>query len=460
MFVKQYEKEESNMQFRKLLLPILFAAGILFLAAACGKEGPDAPGPDDPQEETDPQTEPDDPTRMDILFRTPDSHNIAMSYLGNREYQLDVDGNDPFIFSARLFTAVSMDQVLLEFDYKSTYDIDNLQIYYALGGSASEESTQRYGKLPATDTYKHFQADILPFLTAGWGRIGDCLRFDPGSKGSGILLIRNLRIRAITEEEKRAAEEEADRIANEVLPIVAKSLAWTPEVEGARVSWENPYGAALTFSAMFKDVTGTVRTVSKTSKTDDFISFGAFTEPTQVSVTVSTRTGVAADPVRKEVTPLTGEIPVDRMTFPRYSSIWNSWNGFDKMLDRNTDTYWHSDLTGSGQWFVADLGTPHKVNAIEAIRRKSDAGYGSPIRYIQVSVATEDKDDAYRIVVPKTNYHPSKVYAGHLYKFDETVARYIKVAFTAEGSWCHLAEFLLYYATDPASVSPYAKRTD
>ena len=164
MFVKQYEKEESNMQFRKLLLPILFAAGILFLAAACGKEGPDAPGPDDPQEETDPQTEPDDPTRMDILFRTPDSHNIAMSYLGNREYQLDVDGNDPFIFSARLFTAVSMDQVLLEFDYKSTYDIDNLQIYYALGGSASEESTQRYGKLPATDTYKHFQADILPFL--------------------------------------------------------------------------------------------------------------------------------------------------------------------------------------------------------------------------------------------------------------------------------------------------------
>ncbi|MBQ9819652.1 MAG: discoidin domain-containing protein [Bacteroidales bacterium] len=448
------------MQFRKLLLPILLAAGTLFLAAACGKEGPAPVDPDDPQEETDPQPDPGDPTRMDIMLRTPGCHNIAMSYLGNREYQLIVDGGDPYIFSAKLFTAVSMNQVVLEFDYKSTYDIDNFQIFYALGSSPSENSSQRYGKLPATESYKHFQADILPFLTAGWGRVGDCLRFDPGSSGPGIIHIRNLRIRAITEEEKRAAEEEADRIANEIFPVVAKTLTWKAEVEGARISWENQYGVPLVFNAMFKDVTGSVRTVSKTSSTDDFLSFGAFTEPTQVSVTVSTRTGASTEPVRKEITPRTGEIPTDRMTFPRYSSIWNKDTGFDKMLDRDTDTYWHSDLTSGEQWFVADLGTPHKVNAIEAIRRKTDAGYGSAIRYIQVSVATEDKTDAYRIVVPKTNYHPSKVYAGHLYTFDETPARYIKVEFSTEGSWCHLAEFLVYFAPDPAAVSPYAKRTD
>ena len=444
------------------LSSLMLCMALCWVPAGCGGPGGET-GPEKEEQEPDGQEE-EAVIGTDILFRTPDCHYIDMSYLGKREYRLEVDGRDPYVFTARLLEAIDADRDILEFDYRCTYDIDFLQIFFALDGSASENSSQRYGAFPATDTYTHFQADIKNMRAAGWGKVGDCLRLDPGSSGKGTLYIKNFRIRAITEEERQAAQEEAERIASYAYALVAETIQASPEVEGIKVSWFNEFNVDFDINVSFKGVTGEMQTVTKTSSMDDSFSVGGFTETTEVSVTVSNFKGDHSDPVKFTVTPPTGEIPSARLNFCRYSSIWNDDMGFDKVTDRNVDTYWHSEPFNAGngpyQWFVIDLGAPHKLNAIEAIRRKTDAGYGSAIQKIQVSLGLRDQDSAYTAVIPKRDYNPGPLYAGHLFQFDEAVGRFLKVEFWTAGDWCHLSEFLVYYSPDPKSVSPYANRTD
>ncbi|MBO6161347.1 MAG: discoidin domain-containing protein, partial [Bacteroidales bacterium] len=238
---------------------------------------------------------------------------------------------------------------------------------------------------------------------------------------------------------------------------VAETVTVEPEVEGAKVSWINEYHRDVTVKVTFKDVTGATQTITKTGSSDGSVSIGAFTEETEVTV-VSSNGTENSDPFTVKVTPATGEIPPSRMSFPRYSSVWNAGNAFDKVIDRNVNTYWHSEPFNAGngpyQWFVVDLGSAHKVNAIEAIRRLTDAGYGSPIRQIQVSTSLDDNN--YTIVVARTDYDAEPVYANHMFIFDEQICRYIKVELWAEGNWAHLSEFLAYYSENPKSASPYA----
>lgn len=240
---------------------------------------------------------------------------------------------------------------------------------------------------------------------------------------------------------------------------VGETITVEPEVEGAKVSWVNEYHREVTVTLTYKDVTGETKKVTKTSSADESLSIGAFTEPTQVTFTASS-SSATSEPSVVTVTPSTGEIPPSRMSFPRYSSIWNDGNAFDKVIDRNTDTYWHSEPFNAGngpyQWFVVDLSSAHKVNAVEVIRRATDAGYGSPIQKIQISVSQDDV--TYTTVIPQTDYDAGPMFATHMYMFDEQVARYIKVELWAQGQWAHVSEFLAYYSKDPKNASPYAEQ--
>lgn len=240
---------------------------------------------------------------------------------------------------------------------------------------------------------------------------------------------------------------------------VAETATVTPEVEGAKVSWVNEYHREVTVSVSYKDLTGETVTKSVVTSSDGSMAVGAFTEPTSITVTTANSAGQTSEPTVVNVTPTTGEIPPSRMSFPRYSSIWNAGNAFDKVIDRDPASYWHSEPFNAGngpyQWFVVDLGFAHKVNAVEIIRRATDAGYGSPIRQVQVSVSLDD--NTYNTVVPQCDYDAGPVYATHMYMFQEQVARFIKVELWAEGNWAHLAEFLAYYSSDPKGASPYAE---
>lgn len=234
---------------------------------------------------------------------------------------------------------------------------------------------------------------------------------------------------------------------------VAETVTVEPEVEGAIVSWVNEYHREVTVNVSYKDLTGATVTKSVQSAADEHISIGAFTDPTQITVTSANDAGQTSEPTVVSVTPKTGEIPVGRMAINEYSDFWQTGYELKNVLDRNMDTYWHTNLTGPYHWFIVDLGYAHKVNAVEVIRRKTDAGYGSPLKWVKVSVSIDDENWT---VVHDEEYDASYLYATHLWTFDEQVCRYIKVEVTSEGSWAHVAEFLAYYSADAKSASPYA----
>ena len=235
---------------------------------------------------------------------------------------------------------------------------------------------------------------------------------------------------------------------------VAETATVTPEVEGAKVSWVNEYHREVTVNISYQDVTGATVTKSVTSSADGNLSIGAFTKPTTVTVTTANAAGQTSDPTTVSVTPKVGEIPASRMTITEYSDYWQGGYELDKVLDRNMDSYWHTNLTGPYHWFIVDLGFPHMLNAVQIIRRQTDAGYGSPLKQVKISLSTDDTNFN---TVYDGEYDAGPVYANHMYIFEEQVARYVKVEVTSEGSWAHVAEFLAFYSSDPNNASPYAE---
>ena len=235
---------------------------------------------------------------------------------------------------------------------------------------------------------------------------------------------------------------------------VAETVTVEPEVEGAKVSWINEYHRDVTVKVSFKDVTGATQTITKTGSSDGSVSIGAFTDETEVTV-VSSNGTADSDPFKVNVKPATGEIPPSRMKISDKSDFWQAGYEVEKVLDRNMSSYWHTALTGPDHWFVVDLGAPHKVNAVQIIRRQSDAGYGSPLANVKVGVSLDGS--SFKNVVD-AEYDAEPVYAKHMFAFDEQVCRYIRVDVHSTGSWAHVAEFLAFYSADPAAASPYAEQ--
>ncbi|MBQ9819904.1 MAG: discoidin domain-containing protein, partial [Bacteroidales bacterium] len=224
--------------------------------------------------------------------------------------------------------------------------------------------------------------------------------------------------------------------------------------EGAKVSWINEYQRDVTVKVSFMDVTGATQTITKTGSSDGSVSIGAFTDETDVEV-VSSNGTENSDPFRVKVKPATGEIPPSRMKISDKSDFWQAGYEVEKVLDRNMNSYWHTDLTGPDHWFVVDLGAPHKVNAVQVIRRQTDAGYGSPLLNVRIAVSLDGS--SFKTVVD-AEYDAEPVYAKHMFPFDEEVCRYIRLDVHSAGSWAHVAEFLAFYSADPASASPYAEQ--
>lgn len=239
--------------------------------------------------------------------------------------------------------------------------------------------------------------------------------------------------------------------ATDAYKHVLETVAVVPAVEGALLTWENRYDVPVTLEVQYTDLSGAAFNQSVESSTDGQLSLPSIAETTSVRVTTLNEAG---DFVfnRFSVTPLKGEIPVERISIPSGSGFWQSGYGYDRLLDRKPSTYWHSPLNGSGQYFIADLGRLHRINAVEIVRRKTDVGYGSPIQHVKISTSS---DGTSYTTVHDDDFDATFVF-GHIITFSETTCRFIRVDITAEKAWCHAAEFLVYWSDDPAADSPYA----
>ncbi|MDD7501400.1 MAG: family 10 glycosylhydrolase, partial [Sodaliphilus sp.] len=149
-------------------------------------------------------------TGTKLELNTTEHTQMSASYdATSGEYTLNTTGNDPFIFTKALASDLASSLCVVEFDYTSSADIDNLQIF--LGNIWSESRSKSFGAMNATSSYKSFKAIITNERNSlSWGKTGEELRLDFGSQSGITIKVKNLRVREMTAAEKENYEYKED----------------------------------------------------------------------------------------------------------------------------------------------------------------------------------------------------------------------------------------------------------
>ncbi|MGN1215697.1 MAG: DUF5722 domain-containing protein [Candidatus Cryptobacteroides sp.] len=186
-----------------------FFAALLIASAVLASCKPDEPDkgntPEKPVTKPDPEPEVKPELKSVSISIIPNgSHAVDIQDLGSKTYSIKCTGGDPYFFTSKFTSDVPVDHAILEFEYKSDADLNaDLQIFY-VNGAPAENSSKKYGTLPASSSFKTYTVEITSFRQAGWGKKGNQLRIDPGDNGGPTITIRNLKLRQMNDEEKKA----------------------------------------------------------------------------------------------------------------------------------------------------------------------------------------------------------------------------------------------------------------
>ena len=149
-------------------------------------------------------------TGTKLELNTTDLNQMSASYdATSGEYTLKTKGNDPFIITKALASDLASSLCVVEFDYTSSADINNLQIFF--GNTWSEARSKFFGTMNATSSFKSFKAIIANERNSlSWGKTGEKLRLDFGSQSGITIKVKNLRVREMTVAEKENYEYKED----------------------------------------------------------------------------------------------------------------------------------------------------------------------------------------------------------------------------------------------------------
>ena len=143
-------------------------------------------------------------TKMELNTST--RGQMQSSYdVSKGEYTLTTTSTTQHILSKPLNSNLASSLAVVEFDYSSKSDIDNLQIFF--GNTPSSANTTSFGKMNATADYKPFKAIIANERNSlSWGNQGDVLGLNFGSQSGITIKVKNLRVREMTAAEKENYE--------------------------------------------------------------------------------------------------------------------------------------------------------------------------------------------------------------------------------------------------------------
>ena len=149
-------------------------------------------------------------TKLELNTTDTDLNQMSASYNETSgEYTLKTKGNDPFIITKALASDLASSLCVVEFDYTSSADINNLQIFF--GNTWSEPRSKFFGTMNATSSFKSFKAIIANERNSlSWGKTGEKLRLDFGSQSGITIKVKNLRVREMTAAEKENYEYKED----------------------------------------------------------------------------------------------------------------------------------------------------------------------------------------------------------------------------------------------------------
>lgn len=147
-------------------------------------------------------------TKLELDIANPNQMSASYNATSG-EYTLKTTGNDPFIITKALASDLASSLCVVEFDYTSSADINNLQIFF--GNTWSEARSKFFGTMNATSSFKSFKAIITNERNSlSWGKTGEKLRLDFGSQSGITIKVKNLRIREMTVAEKENYEYKED----------------------------------------------------------------------------------------------------------------------------------------------------------------------------------------------------------------------------------------------------------
>ncbi len=122
-------------------------------------------------------------------------------------YTITTTGTDPFIYTTAIHRNLDSDERYLSFEYKSSLEIDDFQIFF--GYPPSEVASQHFGSIAQADDWTVYTINITDACANfNWGDLGGKLRLDFGRVSGNNIMIRRMHIHKAQDDPWVLAEEE------------------------------------------------------------------------------------------------------------------------------------------------------------------------------------------------------------------------------------------------------------
>lgn len=162
------------------------------------------------------------PTTEYLKFNLGSANQLTISQNGKNSYSIKTTGGDPYIMTDGISKPLHQDSVVLTFEYKSTENIDRIQIFF--GPSITEERSVFGGSMPSASAWRSYSVNLAKAIkNFSWGKLGDFIRLDFGTKSGIEIEIRNIYFRAMNQSERKIFEEEEARIKKD--EMIQEALA-------------------------------------------------------------------------------------------------------------------------------------------------------------------------------------------------------------------------------------------
>lgn len=165
------------------------------------------------------------PSTEYLKFNISSANDITATMKSNYHYELITTGTDPYIATTSLLKTLHQDSVVLTFEYKSSGNVDLMQIF--LGPPISEERSLKAGNLSASSNWSICSINLYILIgELSWGKVGDNLRIDFGILSGIKIEIRNIHFRGMNSNEKAILQAELDQLRkdNEIASSIEKYL--------------------------------------------------------------------------------------------------------------------------------------------------------------------------------------------------------------------------------------------
>jgi hypothetical protein len=152
-----------------------------------------------------------------LTLDTGELHELKLQDI-NGEYQIQTLGKNPYLFTLPLTSERKKENVALSFEYFCPKGLDFFKIHF--GKNATVKTIKSIG---VAEGWVTFSIDLTDDLK-NWGKTGDQLRFDFGSRADVEIQIRNIVIRKPTEREQEiAAKREEKQKAEATMEVNLKN---------------------------------------------------------------------------------------------------------------------------------------------------------------------------------------------------------------------------------------------